>query len=100
MFLVVVSKLYVTLNASKLTGLILRDRVRAIQYRITRLHIQQVQLHGIPRVDVLVREEELAPQQQSLVLIDTLLTQSLRGVYPVYCDSKWYDQLASRLAKM
>jgi len=38
--LIVVSKLNVTLNASKLTSLVLCDRVCAIQYRVASLHVQ------------------------------------------------------------
>ena len=45
--LIVVSKLNVTLNASKLTSLVLCDRVCAIEYCVTSLHVQQVQLHRV-----------------------------------------------------
>ena len=38
--LIVVSELDVTLNASKLASLVLRDRVCAIQYCVTGLDVQ------------------------------------------------------------
>lgn len=38
----------------------LGDWMRSVQNRITSLHVQQVQLHRIFRVDILVRVEELS----------------------------------------
>lgn len=38
----------------------LRDGMRAVQDGVPRLHVQQVQLYGIPCVHVAIREEKLA----------------------------------------
>lgn len=58
--------------------------MRAIQNGVPGLHIQQIQLHGIPRIDVLVREEEAATQQDRLGLIYALLPQGATDIHPVH----------------
>lgn len=61
------------------------DGMCAIQDGISRLHIEQVELHGIARVDVLVGVEELAAQQHCFRLVHPLLAERLGWVYPVHC---------------
>lgn len=48
------------------------------------LHVEQVELHGVSGVHVLVRVEELPPQQQHLGLLHPLLPQRPAVVQPVY----------------
>lgn len=79
----VVTELVLALDAGELAGFVQRDRVRAVEDGVPGLHIQQVQLDGVARVDVLVGEKELAAQQHRLGLIDALLAQRLRRVDPV-----------------
>lgn len=49
------------------------------------LHVEQVELDGVPGVHVLVRVEELPPQQQHLALLHALLPQRPAVVQPVHC---------------
>lgn len=48
------------------------------------LHIEQIELHRISGVYVLVRVEELSPEQQHLRLLYTLLSQRPSVVQPVH----------------
>lgn len=66
----------------------MRNRVRAIEYGISGLHIKQIQLHGIPGINVLIREKETTTQQHRLRLIDALFTQRATHIDPVHCRSK------------
>ena len=59
----------------------------------TDLHVEEVELDGVARVDVLVREEELATQQQVLALVDALLAQRLRVIQPVHCKKNTLKML-------
>ncbi|KAH9403878.1 hypothetical protein TYRP_014389 [Tyrophagus putrescentiae] len=49
----VIAVLHLTLDAGKLAGLVKCHGVRSVDDRIARLHVQQMQLHRIARVDVL-----------------------------------------------
>ena len=51
---------------------------------VTHLDIEQVQLNRIASVHVLIRVEELPPQQQYLALLNILLPQCLGMVEPVH----------------
>lgn len=48
------------------------------------LHIEQIELHRISGVDVLVRVEELAAQQEDLVLVHPLLPEGPAVIEPVH----------------
>lgn len=58
----------------------LREAVLVRSY----LNIKQVELNGVSGVHVLVRVEELPPQQQHLRLLHTLLPQRPAMVQPVH----------------
>lgn len=41
---------------------------------LSNLHIQQIQLYGVPGVDVLIGKEKLSSQQQSFIFVDALFS--------------------------
>lgn len=51
------------------------------------LHVEKVQLHRVPGIHILVRVEELSPQQQRLVLLYALLPQCPPMVQPVHWNT-------------
>ena len=58
----VVAELSLALDAGEGARLVLRDGVRAVEDRVAGLDVEQVELDGVARVHVAVREEVLAPQ--------------------------------------
>lgn len=52
------------------------------------LHVEKVQLDGVTGVHVLVRVEELPPEQKRLVLLHPLLPQGPAVVQPVHWDTE------------
>lgn len=64
------------------------DRVGAIQNCIPGLHVQQIQLDRISRIDILIGEEEFALQQNRFGLIDALFAQRFASIYPDNCGVK------------
>lgn len=64
--------------------------MRPVEDGVPRLHVQQVQLHRVPRVHVPVREEQLAPQQQRLRRVHALLAERLGRLHPVHCGHTNY----------
>lgn len=52
----------------------------------TDLDVKQVELDRVPRVDVLVRVEELTSEQKCLVLIHSLFPERPAVVKPVHCQ--------------
>lgn len=79
----IVTELVLALDACEFARLLQRDGVRAVEDGVPSLHVQQVQLDGVARVDVLIGEEELAAQQHRLGLVNALLAQRLGRVDPV-----------------
>lgn len=50
----------------------------------TYLNIKQVELDGVSGINVLVRVEELAPQQQRFVLVHPLFSEGPTVIQPVH----------------
>ena len=48
------------------------------------LYVKQVELDRVPGVHILVRVEELAPEQERLVLVHALLPERSAVVQPVH----------------
>ena len=93
----VVAELGLALHSGKGAGLIQGDGMCPVQDRVAGLDEEQVELDRIARVDVAVREEVLAPQQDRFALVDPLLPQRLRVIHPIHCsfnNKKWIDSLA------
>ena len=80
----IVAKLRLALDAGKSAGLVQCDGVSAVENRVTRLDEEQVELDGIARVHVAVREEVLAPEEDRFVLVDPLLPQRLGVIHPIH----------------
>lgn len=51
---------------------------------VSDLHIEQIELHRVSGVDVLVRVEELASEQKGLVLIHPLFSERPAVIQPVH----------------
>lgn len=86
-----VAELDLTLKSGQSDGFILADGVEAVDDTVATLHVQQVQLDGVARVDVRVGEEVLATQEERLRILDALLSQRLRVIDPIY----WNRERAS-----
>ena len=80
--LAVVAVFDLALDRRELDGHLLIDRVRAIDYGIATLHVEQIELDGVARVNVFVGEEELALEDQIRLLVDVLLTECFGVVEP------------------
>lgn len=80
--LVVVSELNVCLDSSEFAGLVLGDGMSSVEDSIARLHIEQIQLNRISRIDVLVREEEFPLEKNCFRFVDALFPQGLAYVDP------------------
>lgn len=78
----VVPKLNMCLDSSEFAGLVLGDGVRTVDDSIASLHIEQIQLNRISRIDVLVREEEFPLEENCFRFIDTLFPQGLAYIDP------------------
>ena len=80
--LAVVAVFDLALDRRELDGHLLIDRVRAIDNGIATLHVEQIELDGVARVNVFVGEEELALEDQIRLLVDVLLTECFGVVEP------------------
>lgn len=78
-----VSELNLNLQCSKLHCIVLPHRVGAVQNGFPGLLVEQVQLDGIPGVNVGVAVEVLSLQEQNLGLDNALLAQSLAMINPI-----------------
>jgi hypothetical protein len=79
----VIPKLNLTLYPCEFAGFLLRNWMSAVNDGVPGLDVQQIELHRIVRVYILVGEEELAPQEDGLVLVYSLFPERLRRVQPV-----------------
>lgn len=52
------------------------------------LHVKQIELDWISGVHVLVRVEELAPEEEGLVLVHALLSEGPAVIQPVHWQKK------------
>lgn len=51
------------------------------------LNIEQVQLHRVSRVHVLIRVKELPSKQQRFVFIDSLFSECPAVIQPIHCNT-------------
>ena len=79
----VVTELSLALDTGEFAGFVLRNGVSPVENRVTRLDEEQVELDWIARIDVAIRKEVLATQQDRLALVDALLPQRFRVIHPV-----------------
>mmetsp|Transcript_12152 Transcript_12152/g.30783 ORF Transcript_12152/g.30783 Transcript_12152/m.30783 type:complete len:424 (-) Transcript_12152:57-1328(-) len=77
--------LHLSLKRGEIDCLLSLERVLAGQHCVSRLHVQQMQLHGIRGVHVGVCIEEALAQHQEGVLGHTLLVDRARRTQPVLC---------------
>ena len=82
--LVVVPVLDLTLERSKLDGLVTSARVSPVNYGVPRLDIEKVELDRIIAINVLIREEELLSKSEDNRLLNALLSERLLSVQPVH----------------
>lgn len=52
------------------------------------LHVKQIELDWIPGVHILVGVEELAPEEEGLVLVHPLLSEGPAVIQPVHWQKK------------
>lgn len=82
--LVVVPVLDLTLERSKLDGLVTSARVSPVNYGVPRLDVEKVELDGIITINVLIRKEELLSKSEDDRLLDALFSEGLLSVQPVH----------------
>lgn len=80
-----VTSMDLTLKGSELSSLIILARMLPRNNCISTLNIQQIQLHRIISVHILIGKEELFLQQNDIGIGDVLLGQSLVGCEPMIC---------------
>ena len=80
-----VPELDLELISGKDDGLVHGDGMGSIQDGQLGLLVQQVQLDGVPVVNVGVAVKVLPLQEQDVVIHDPLLAESLAMVHPVHC---------------
>ena len=84
----VIAELGLALYAGKGARLIQCDGMRAVKDRVASLNKEQVQLDGIARIHVTVREEIFASEEDCFALVDALFAQRLGVIYPVDCRTQ------------
>jgi len=77
-----VAELDLALDGGEFDGLLFVDWVGAVEDGVAALHVEQVKLNGVARVDVLVGEEELALEDETGGLVDALLAEGFGVVEP------------------
>ena len=80
-----VPELDLELISGKDDGLVHGDGMGSIQDGQLGLLVQQVELDGVPVINVGVAVKVLPLQEQDVVIHDTLLAESLAMVHPVHC---------------
>lgn len=60
------------------------------EHSILYLNIEQVQLHGVSRVHILIRVKELPSKQQCFIFIYSLFSECSAVIQPIYCKARWH----------
>lgn len=63
------------------------------EYHIQYLNIEQVQLHRVSRVYILIRVKELPSKQQRFVFIYSLFSECSAVIQPIYCNTRQMKEL-------